>query len=100
MSRPGVSGCMNVIYSSGRNCARTWKYLDYYVSDELSIEATLEVTRHLAACKACSAEIQRRGRVRDCLRTAVQGEPVPADLREKVVKIIRQGNRGDLEFLA
>jgi anti-sigma factor RsiW len=91
---------MNVIYSSGRNCARTWKYLDYYVSDELSIEATLEVTRHLAACKACSAEIQRRGQVRDRLRTAVQREAVPAGLRGKVAKIVPHSNRADLKFLA
>ena len=90
------------MYESGLlpGCARTWKYLDYYLSDELSVEATLEVTRHLAACKACSVEIRARGQVRDRLRAAVQGEPVPADLREKVVKIVRQGNAGDLKFLA
>ena len=91
---------MKVVYSSERNCARTWKYLDYYLSDELSIEATLEVTRHLAACKACSDEIERRGQVRDRLRSAVQGEGVPADLRRKVVKIVRHINRGDRKFLA
>ena len=91
---------MKVVYSSGRNCARTWKHLDYFLSDELSIEATLEVTRHLAACEACSAEIQRRGRVRDRLRTAVQREPVPRGLREKAAKIVRQGNTGDLKSLA
>ena len=95
-----MSKCMKVIYSSERNCARTWKYLDYYVSDELSIEGTLEVTRHLAACKACSVEIQRRGQVRDRLRTVVQGEPVPADLRGKVAKIVRQGNMAELKFPA
>jgi len=91
---------MKMVYTSGQNCARTWKHLDYYLSDELSIEATLEVARHLAACKACSAEIQRRGQARDRLRSAVQGEPVPADLRAKVAKIVRQSNIGDLKFLA
>jgi len=100
MSRPGVSACMKVVHSSERNCARTWKYLDYYVSDELSIEATLEVTRHLAGCRACSVEIQRRGQLTDRLRTAVQAEPVPADLRGKVVKKVRHSNRADLKFLA
>jgi anti-sigma factor RsiW len=77
-----------------------WKYLDYYLSDELSIEATLEVTRHLAACKACSVEIQRRGQVTERLRAAVQGEAVPADLRGKVAKIVRQSNRANCKFLA
>lgn len=91
---------MKVIYSSERNCARTWKHLNYYVSDELSMEATLEVTRHLAACKACSAEIRRRGQVRDRLRIAVRGQPVPTDLRAKVAKIVRQSNTADLKFLA
>jgi len=100
MSRPGVSACMKVVHTSEQNCARTRKYLDYYLSDELSIETTLEVTRHLAACKACSAEIQRRGRLRGRLRTAVQREPVPADLREKVAKIVRQDDTGNLRFLA
>jgi anti-sigma factor RsiW len=91
---------MKVVYSSGRSCLRTWKYLDYYLSDELSIETTLEVTRHLAACEACSVEIRRREQVRERLGTAVQGEPVPADLRGKVVKMIQQSNRADLKFLA
>ena len=91
---------MKVVYSSGQSCARTWKYLDYYLSDELSIEATLAVTRHLAACKACSVEIQRREQVGDRLRAAVQGEAVPADLRGKVAKIVRHSNRADLKFLA
>jgi anti-sigma factor RsiW len=91
---------MKVVYSSGRSCGRTWKYLDYYLSDELAIEATLEVTRHLAACKACSVEIQRREHVRDRLRAGVQGEAVPADLRGKVARIVRHSNRADLDFLA
>jgi anti-sigma factor RsiW len=95
-----MSACMKVVYSSGRSCARTWKYLDCYISDELSKEATLEVTRHLAACKACSVEIQRRGQVRDRLRAAVQGEAVPADLRGNVAKIARHSNTADLKFLA
>jgi anti-sigma factor RsiW len=85
MSRPG-SGSIKAVYSSGRSCVRTWKYLDYYLSDELSIEATLEVSPHLAACKACSVEIQRRGQVRDRLRTAVQEKAVPADLRGRLRK--------------
>ena len=89
-----------MVYSNGQNCARTWKYLDYYLSDELAIEATLEVTRHLAACKACSVEIQRREQVRDRLRAGVQGEAVPADLRGKVARIVRHSNRADLDFLA
>ena len=89
-----------MVYSNGQNCARTWKYLDYYLSDELAIEATLEVTRHLAACKACSVEIQRREHVRDRLRAGVQGEAVPADLRGKVARIVRHSNRADLYFLA
>lgn len=72
----------------------------YYVSDELSIEATLEVTQHLAVCRACSVEIQRRRQVRDRLRAAVRGEPAPADLRGKVAKIVRRANIGDLKFLA
>ncbi|HTG58912.1 MAG TPA: hypothetical protein VMG63_05820 [Terriglobia bacterium] len=91
---------MKVVYSSGRSCGRTWKYLDYYLSDELAIEATLEVTRHLAACKACSVEIQRREQVRDRLRAGVQGEAVPADLRGKVARIVRHSKRADLDFLA
>jgi anti-sigma factor (TIGR02949 family) len=89
-----------MVYSNGQNCARTWKYLEYYLSDELSIEATLEVTRHLEVCRGCLAEIQRRGQVRDRLRTAVQGEAVPADLRGKVARIVRHSNRADLDFLA
>jgi anti-sigma factor RsiW len=77
---------MRVLHQSGAGCERTSKYLDYYVSEELSIETALEVTGHLKVCRACSSEVETRRYVRDRLRTAVQAEPVPPELRGKVAK--------------
>jgi anti-sigma factor RsiW len=82
---------MKVIYSDGGRCQKTRKYLDYYISDELSIEASLELTGHLAHCQSCLAELQLRMRLKNRLRRAVLQEVVSLRLRERVLKQIRQG---------
>jgi anti-sigma factor RsiW len=89
---------MRVLHHSGGGCERTWKYLDYYVSDELSIETSLEVSGHLKVCRACSSEVETRRYLRDRLRAAVQGEPVPPDLRGRVAKRVRPSNMADVKF--
>jgi len=81
---------MKMIYSAAGNCEKARQYLDYYVSGELSIGVTLDVSRHLKSCKGCADEREARSRLRDRLRHAVRQTPVSPDLRAKVVKRIGQ----------
>lgn len=81
---------MKVIHSSEETCEKTRKYLDYYLSNELSIEASLQLARHLGRCQSCLTELQQRMRLKDRLRRAVLETPVSPRLRELVVKKLRQ----------
>jgi len=83
---------MKVIYSGGGRCQKSRKYLDYYMSNELSIEASLELTGHLARCESCLAELQLRMRLKKRLRRAVLEQQVCPHLREQVVKRIRKSS--------
>jgi anti-sigma factor RsiW len=81
---------MQVIYSSRGPCTKTRKYLDYYISGELSVEASLELTRHLAACRSCLGELKTRKRLKHRLRRAVLRQVTPPYLRAQVLKKIGQ----------
>ena len=89
---------MRAIYSSRESCGRTLQYLDYYLSDELSIEVALEVSRHLESCRTCADELKTRTWLRNRLRDAMRQAQASPDLREKAMKRIRQSN-GALKFL-
>jgi anti-sigma factor RsiW len=90
---------MRSIYSSHESGGRTLKYLDYYLSDELSIEVALEVSRHLETCAVCADELKVRTRLRNRLRKAVRQTPAAPGFLEKVTKRIRQDKRQDFRFL-
>ncbi len=83
---------MKVIYSGGRGCQKTRKYLDYYVSDELSVEGSLELTKHFANCESCSGELEARMRLKSRLQIAVSQEVVSPRLKDQVLKKIRRNN--------
>ena len=89
---------MRSIYSSHESGGRTLKYLDYYLSDELSIEVALEVSRHLETCAVCADELKTRIWLRNRLRNAMRQVQASPNLREKAMKRIRQSNRA-LKFL-
>lgn len=74
---------MNLI--QGKNsCGRYQPLLDSYVSNELLVETTHEVMRHVESCAACRLELDERLRVRGTLRRAVNGIAVPEGLRRRV----------------
>src|SRR5687767_10247620 len=50
--------------------------------NELLVETNHEVLRHLASCAGCTRALQSRGRLKELVRSAVQAEPVPAELSE------------------
>jgi hypothetical protein len=58
--------------------------MDAYLSNELLVETTGEVLRHLESCEACSRELESRTRIRDALRKAVAKQFPPEGFKEAV----------------
>jgi len=65
-------------------CERIRRQLDAYLSNELLVETTSELLRHLEKCAACSQELATRVKVRDALRKAVLNESPPDHLIDAV----------------
>jgi anti-sigma factor (TIGR02949 family) len=70
-------------------CEKTRKYLDAYVSNELTVETNHEVLRHVEGCRACAAEVDARTTVRSRLKDAVNAQGVPPELQVRVREQIR-----------
>jgi len=80
---------MNVLHSDSRQCDRVRRQLDAYLSNELLVETTSEVLRHLESCEACTRELESRVRVREALRRAVARQSPPEYLREAIHQRLR-----------
>jgi anti-sigma factor RsiW len=65
-------------------CAQTLELLDRYVSNELEPAERAVVEGHLEQCALCRSDLAERRRVRDTLRSAVAGTPVPAGLADAI----------------
>jgi hypothetical protein len=70
-------------------CEKTRRYLDSYVSSELSIETTHEMVRHLSGCPMCAAEVDARSRLRSRLRVAFKAQPVPPQSAARMRELLR-----------
>jgi anti-sigma factor (TIGR02949 family) len=75
---------MSTINFESRECERIREQLDAYLSNELLVETTGEVLRHLENCDACSRELESRTRIRDALRKAAAKQLPPEGFREAV----------------
>src|SRR5436309_2972426 len=85
---------MTVIPIGPKHCEKARKYLDSYISNELMVETSHEVLKHLEGCRECSQVLRDRLFTRNRLREAVNREAVPFALRERLEKSIRQENAG------
>ena len=85
---------MNVINFEQHGCKKVRAYLDSYLNNELLVETTHEVLRHLEQCPACDEALENRRRVKALLKAAVTKESAPPALQEK----IRRGIRKDARF--
>jgi len=65
---------MNVLNFNSEQCGRIRRQLDAYLSNELLVETTSDVLRHLESCEACSRELEARTQVRDALRRAAASQ--------------------------
>src|SRR5208337_166870 len=87
---------MNVLNFNSEQCARVRRHLDAYLSNELLVETTSEVLRHLESCEACSRELEARTCVRDALRRAAASQVAPEELRQSIQRQIRKTQPGFL----
>jgi anti-sigma factor (TIGR02949 family) len=87
---------MNVLNFDSKQCERIRRQLDAYLSNELLVETTSEVLRHLESCEACSQELAVRTRVRDMLRRAAMSQIPPEKLRQSIQRRLRKTQPGFL----
>lgn len=67
-------------------------FLDPYVDSELGVDATAAATAHAEACDPCRHALERRRQWRQLLRRQPR-EPVPPELRERIVARVRGTSR-------
>ncbi len=87
---------MNVLNFDAKQCERMRRHLDAYLSNELLVETTSEVMRHLETCEACTRELDARTRVRDALRRAIVTLAPPEDFRPSIERRLRKLKSGFL----
>lgn len=85
---------MNVVNFHSKQCERICEQLDAYLSNELLVETTGEVLKHLESCADCSGELEVRTHVREALQRAVAKQLPPAHLNEAVHQRLRDVQRG------
>lgn len=83
---------MSVLEFEQGYCKRIRIYLDSYVNNELMVETTHEVLRHLENCKECAAELEAKTRMKDLLRRAVLRDGAPAAMRDRIRRDIRSSS--------
>ena len=81
---------MNVLSFNSEQCGRIRRQLDAYLSNELLVETTSDVLRHLESCEACSRELEARTQVRDALRRAAASQVPPEELRHSIQRELRK----------
>ena len=81
---------MNNLSFDAKRCELIRQYLDSYLSNELLVETSSEVVRHLESCESCSRDLESRMRVRDALQRAVVNRPVPESVRADVLRRLRE----------
>src|SRR6516164_3231294 len=80
---------MNVLNFDSKQCERVRRQLDSYLGNELQVETTSEVLKHLETCEACSRELELRVRVREALQRAASRDVPPERLREAIHQRLR-----------
>jgi putative zinc finger protein len=87
---------MNAPRFDTKQCERIRGHLDAYLSNELLVETTGEVVKHLESCGACATELESRMRVREALRRAVEKQVPSERLSEAVRERLRKSQPGYL----
>jgi anti-sigma factor (TIGR02949 family) len=88
---------MKVLNFDSKQCERIRRQLDAYLSNELLVETTGEVLKHLESCEACSRELETRARVREALQKAAAKQLVPEYLGAAIHQRLRNVRPGLFE---
>jgi hypothetical protein len=80
---------MNVIQGQ-KPCARYKPLFDSYISNELLVETTHEILRHIEECRECSFELEQRSKTRDLLRRSMSGVHATDEFRSRVQSALRE----------
>jgi hypothetical protein len=90
---------MSTINFGSKQCERMREQLDAYLSNELLVETTGEVAKHLKSCAGCSRELESLMRVREALRNAVTKKLPPEHLGAAIHASIRKAQPAFFPFL-
>lgn len=85
---------MTILKFPNKECETTHGYIDAYLSNELLVETTHEVLKHLENCSNCKQALDSRQRVKDSLRRAVKLQLAPPGLETKLCARLRQQPTG------
>lgn len=81
---------MSVLNFESKQCERVRQQLDAYLSNELLVETTSEVLKHLESCEACSRELESRMRIREALQRAAAKQSPPEYLGQAIRQQLRR----------
>jgi hypothetical protein len=79
---------MNIIQGQ-KPCARYRPLFDSYISNELLIETTHEILRHVEECSECTYELEQRSKARELLRRSLAGVHAGEGLRARIQTSLR-----------
>ena len=77
------------------DCTLDRHLLEGYLDGELGFERTLEVEAHLASCRGCDSEVQSWKDVRGALQRSDLYHRAPANLEEKIRRLVPRETRGE-----
>ena len=77
-------------------CEEALRLLAMYLDRELETPAHAQVEQHLATCRSCYSRAEFEGRLRSKM-AELGREPVPDELGERVLTLIRNFNVSDGE---
>ncbi len=89
---------MNAVNFKDKQCERIRRQLDAYLSNELLVETTSDILRHLETCESCSHELEARTRLRDALQRAAATYQAPPELRACIGRQLRSRQPGGLRL--
>lgn len=84
---------MNVLTFNSGQCERTRRQMDAYLSNELLVETTGEMLKHLETCEACSHELQSRMRIREALQRAAARQSLPEGMGDALHQRLKRAHR-------
>lgn len=71
-------------------CTEVLSLLYVYIDEEIDEVHRIEVTTHLGECPPCGEHFTIERRLKERVRLACQGEPVPEQVRERIIARIQQ----------